>query len=1216
MDIIRFAIQNPVKVTVGVILILLFGVLSLAAIPVQLTPDVERPVITVSTLWPGRSPEEIEQSILVEQEEKLKSVQGLYKMYSTAELGRGIITLEFRVGYDIDRALQDVSNQIQEVRSYPQDAEKPIIRASDTASDDAVAYCLIQAEDPNFDVAEFYDYAERTVKPALERIPGVSEVNIFGGREHQVQVRFDPVALAQRGISPAELAAALRADNINESAGELAHGRLDVRFRVIGQYDSLEPIRRTVIKYDDRQTPIRVEDVAQVTLVLEKRVYFNQCKGRPSMSLFIKREIGANVLEVMKQVRRMLEELNGPGGPLQSFKHDRYKIRLRLVSDDTYYIYQALGVVRDNLLLGSLLAIGVLWLFLRSFRPTAIIALAIPISVVGTFVVVAGAGRNVNIISLAGLAFAAGMVVDNAIVVLENIDRHMAMHESAPLAAYRGTKEVWGAILASTLTTVAVFGPVLTIQEETGQLFYDLALAISAAVLLSLVVSVIVIPPAAARFIRPEQPSGLLSRMVHSLFGLAPLLQWVVHGFARLIYLLCWPSWAGVWLRVLIVALFTVGSIALAWMWMLPASYLPEGNKNFIFALMFNPPSYSVEQNSRIGQQLEQTLRPYWEARSTEEATAIGPVVDPQTGQPIPKVPPIDEYFFVVVRGRLFMIATSKDPENVRPLKAVLAQAMSRIPGTYGMASQRSIFGRNVGSSNSVEVEVVGTNLERLKTSAAYLQQKLFGAFSRFAVRSDPLNFNEAGPERQIFIDQIRAKQLGLDVQSLAIAARSMIDGAKVGEFNFEGENIDLVIIRDPALPLSPDQWDELPLAVREETGRTVVVPLGELVQGKAAEASQSIRRVEQMRAITFTVQPPPEMALEEAEALIADLVAQARAEGGISSDVQVRMAGNADKLTQVRRALLGQWTGWNWDSLFSVGLSRFFLALVITYLLMAALFESFLYPLVIMFSVPLAMVGGFVGLRLVRLVDPTQQLDTITMLGFVILIGIVVNNAILLVHQALNFMRGIGESEEDVREPLPPREAIRESVRTRIRPIFMTATTTLFGMTPLVVAPGAGSELYRGLGAMVVGGLTCSTIFTLVVVPLLFSLMLDAQMALGRVVARRGGQPAPAPMPTAPAGQLARLGSTPASSEMPTGMVPSEALGGMGPPGAIPALFFSPVSKTLVPEAGGPASSVSLLSEMARSENGPEPPLADQLAPSETPPVRAPVPPDARHTP
>jgi len=267
------------------------------------------------------------------------------------------------------------------------------------------------------------------------------------------------------------------------------------------------------------------------------------------------------------------------------------------------------------------------------------------------------------------------------------------------------------------------------------------------------------------------------------------------------------------------------------------------------------------------------------------------------------------------------------------------------------------------------------------------------------------------------------------------------------------------------------------------------------------ADASQSIRRIEQQRAVSFTVNPPPEMALEEAQARIEELVAQLRFAGGMASEVRVEMSGNADKLTQVRTALLGHWDGWNLPSLKSVGLSRLFLALVITYLLMAALFESFLYPFVILFSVPLATVGGFIGLRLVRILEPTQQLDTLTMLGFVILIGVVVNNAILLVHQALNFMRGLGESEDDFCEPLSPREAIRESVKTRIRPIFMTTATSVIGMLPLVLAPGAGSELYRGLGAVVVGGLICSTLFTLVVVPLLFSLVLDAKTFLVRIV-------------------------------------------------------------------------------------------------------------------
>ncbi len=1100
MDLIRFSIENPVKVAVGVILILLFGVISLTAIPIQLTPDVERPVVTVRTEWRGRSPEEIEESILIEQEEKLKTLQGLWKMTSTADLGRAMITLEFNVGFPITRALQEVASRLDEVREYPDDVDRPVIRASDSASDDAVAYGLLEAEDPDYEVARCYDFADRFVKPALERIPGVAEIGIFGGREHQVQVRFHPVALAQRGITIDEFRNALRMDNVNESAGDMAHGRQDVRFRVMGQFESLEPLRRTIVKNDAEGVPIRVEDVADVVLDLEKKVYFDQCKGKTSMTVYVKRETGANVLDIMDDVRRVLAELNAPGGLLRSYKNDRYGLSLRLVADDTYYIHRSVGLVQENMVVGGGLAVLVLLLFLRSTRPTLIIAVAIPISVVGTFVVMALTGRNLNVISLAGLSFAVGMVVDNAIVVLENIDRHMAMGERAVEAAYRGTKEVWGAILSSTLTTVAVFAPVLTIQEESGQLFYDIALAVSAAVVLSLVVSVTVIPTAGTKFLRSRRKThGPLGKALHSLFGLAPLLEWGCDTFARIIHLMTYRSLAGAWLRVVVIAAITIAAVGLSWALMLPASYLPDGNKNFTFGMMFNPPGYSLEQNTSVAERLEDSVRPYWEAKNSEEAGAIAPLVDMQTGKPIENVPALDEFFFVVSRGRVFMMTTSKDPENVRPVKAILTRAMSKIPGSYGYSSQRSIFGRNSGGSNSIEVEVVGTDMQRLKSSAAYLQNQLMATFSRFAVRSDPMTFNEAGPERQVVIDQVRAKELGLNVQSLAVAARALIDGAVVGDFNFDGDNIDLVVIRDPHIELTPDDLAEVPLAVAEEDGRRAILPLGDVVHFVEADASQSIRRVEQRRAVTFTVNPPAEMALEEAQAKIDELVAAARRAGGMASDVRVNLSGNADKLTQVRTALLGDWTGWNVESLKSVGLSRFFLALLITYLLMAALFESFLYPFVILLSVPLATVGGFIGLRFVRVMDPTQQLDTLTMLGFILLIGVVVNNAILLVHQALNFMRGIGEGEHDTFEPLPPREAIRQSVKTRIRPIFMTTATSVFGMLPLVLAPGPGSELYRGLGAVVVGGLVCSTLFTLLVVPLLFSLVVDAKLLVSR---------------------------------------------------------------------------------------------------------------------
>ena len=1101
MNIIRFAIENPVKVTVGVILVLLFGVLAVVAIPVQMTPDVDRPLVRVTTLWPGRSPEEIERSILQEQEEQLKTIPGLSKMTSTAEVGVAQVEMEFDIDVSMDRALQEVSNKLNEVSDYPDNVERPVIKASSSAEENAIAVCFVQSVDPTYDVAEFYDYFDRHIKPYLERIPGVSEVDLKGGREHQVHIQIDPNAVARRGLTWEQIRTALRLDNVNESGGDLADGRLDVRYRVIGQYDSLDRIRKAVIRYDDG-APVRIEDVARVTLTLEKNTHFDRSKGTRTMGLLLRRETGANVVKIMREFRKRLVETNEPGGLCAQFKHDRYKIRMHMIYDETEYINDAISLVTDNLLIGGALAALMLLLFLRSIRPTMIVALAIPISVVGTFVVMHLAGRNLNVVSLAGLSFAVGMVVDNAIVVLENIDRHLHMGEGPLTAAYRGTKEVWGAILSSTLTTIAVFAPVLTIREEAGQLFHDIALAVCAAVGFSLIVSITVIPAAAAAWLRPKaRTHGVLWASLHGLLGLARASDWLGRKYSRLIHMLTFRSISGVWARVVIVAVATAVSVIGAMRMAPPASYLPNGNRNFVLGMMFTPPSYSYDQNVLLGNRIEKQLKPYWEAKNSAEATAVKPLFD-MNGERVKRVAAIEEMIVIVSRGRVFMICRSRDAQHPRDLVPVLQNMMREHPGCYGFAMQPSIFGRFAGG-DSVDVELVGNNMDNLRASAEALQQRLFGRFSPFSIRADPQSFELAGPERQIVIDQIRAKELDLNVQTLAIGVRGLIDGAVVGDFNFEGDTIDIVVIRDPRIPLTPEGLANVPLAVTQKDGSVTQLPLADLVAIRRADASKSIKRVEQQRAITFTVNPPGTMALEEARGEIERLVDQARLAGEITADVAVRFSGNADRLSQTQQALLGKWTGWNADSLMSVGFSRFFLALVITFLLMAALFESFVYPLVILLSVPMAMVGGFMGLAMVRAAHPEQQLDTLTMLGFIILIGIVVNNAILLVHQALNFMRGVGESEGNVREPLEPRQAIAESVRTRIRPIFMTTATSVCGMLPLVIAPGSGSEIYRGLGAVVVGGLSISTVFTLLVVPLMLSLVIDIRTGLTRLLGR-----------------------------------------------------------------------------------------------------------------
>ena len=1158
MDPIRFAIQNPVKVAVGVILIVLFGLIALETIPIQLTPNVDQPVVTIETDWVGRSPEQVEKDIVEEQEDKLKGISGLKTMTATSREGQASIQLEFNIGTDMTRALQEVSDSLREVPSYPDDVDEPVITAADSAQENAIAWIILDSTDPEFDIQGFYDTADKRIKPILERVEGVGEINIFGGREREVHVEFDPVRLAQRDITAGQLVEALRRENVDVSAGGLNEGRRDVRVTTVGQYDDLDQVRQTVVAYDDAGGPIRVGDVAEVALTLQERRGFVRSRGEVALAVQVIRETGSNVISTMADLRERIDFINaellpslGPG------------LKLRQVYDESVYIEESIALVQNNLVIGGVLAVVALLLFLAApskpvrvlslavismgcavawlalpggwwswvilavlavavgaafivSRPTAIIALAIPISVVGTFVVMAGLGRNLNVVSLAGLAFAVGMVVDAAIVVLENIDRHLAMGKRPRKAAYDAATEVWGAILASTLTTLAVFLPVIFIQEEAGQLFRDIAIAICAAVTLSLIVSVTVIPAASAGFLRArkraDDQQGEKNESDHAdarfavhheeeARGPMRLFRRGVEGFASLIYWLTARTPSRVALRIGIVAAFTLIALVGSWLLMPPTSYLPSGNRNLVFGIVLNPSGYSVAQNEALARDMERVLRPYWEAESQEDVDTLPPLTTPMMmgGQPIEGLSGIENNFLVTFGSRMFGGATSADPDNVAPLGDLMTRAFFEPAGTMGFAQQASIFGRGLGGTNAIDVDVSSDDLDQLAAASAALLGRFRGEFGHPNARPEPSNFDDPAPEREIRIVPELASAVGVTTQAVGVAVRAMVDGVTIGDYRLGGDSIDLVLIRDPSTQISLDELLQTPIVVPDRvTGESKIIPLGAVARVQPADSPQEIRRIEQLRSITLTVTPEG-MALETGIDRINEIIADARDAGQIPDGVEVRLSGTADKLTQVRSALLGHWSGWNMDSFFSIGFSSLFIALLVTYLLMAALFESFLYPAVILFSVPLATVGGFGGLAIMHSVRPSQQLDVLTMLGFIILIGIVVNNAILIVHQSLNFMRGEGETDasDNPYEPMAPREAIRESVRTRIRPIFMTTLTSVAGMLPLVLMPGSGSELYGGLGSVVVGGLVVSTLFTLIVVPLLFSLVLDAKRAL-----------------------------------------------------------------------------------------------------------------------
>ncbi len=1106
MDIIRFAISNPVKVSVGVLLLMLFGLLALLTIPIQLTPNVDQPKLTVETNWIGRSPEEIETEVIQEQEDKLKSVSNLSKMTATANTGQGSIEMEFYVGTDMNRIRQEVSDKLREVAEYPDDVDEPVIASGDTDPSSAIAWLLIKSEEPGFDVQSIGDQVEDRVKPYLETIEGVTQVNVYGGREREVHIQIDPRELAQRGITFNTLRSAIQGENINVSAGDLAEGRLDIRVRTVGQYDNVQDVLDTVVA-DTNAGQVRVSDLGSVIETLEKRRSFVRSKGSTSLAMPVFRETGANVITVMDELRKRIEVVNE-----QILPTIGPKLTMIQVYDETNYINQAINLVQNNLWLGGTLAGLVLLMFLRTIRPTIVVAMSIPISIIGTFVVMTAAGRNLNVISLAGLAFAVGMVVDAAIVVLENIDRHLTMGKPVRIAAYDAAKEVWGAILASTLTTVAVFVPVIFLEEEAGQLFRDIAIAICAAVLLSLVVSITVIPTASARFLRRRktEPNNREARPnLRSLFGLTPKLAKLTDGYAQLVYSVTAPNAVNVLLRIGVVAVMTVISLGGAYLLMPPTSYLPAGNQNLVFGIMLTPPGYNVEQNSKIGNHMEARLKPYWEAQNYGDLKDLPPVIHPFSGMPVMNVPPIDNFFFVSFGGSVFYGAISVYDQNVKPLEGLLMWAGSGVPSSIGFAFQQGLFGRDMMGGNSIDIEIVGQDLDQIRDEAAALLGDLRGAYGYGNVQPQPGNFDQPSREARVKVDYVKASALGIQAGDLGGAIRGLVDGLQIGDYRMDGDNVDLLLTRHPDLPLTTETLEMVPLAYHDSNGEVGIVPLSHVADIIQTMSPQQIRRINYQRAVTLSLSAPEGMPLEQLTTETQATIDRLTEAGQLSPKTTVTISGTADKLTQVRRALLGEWHGFSTQSIVSMLTSRMFLALLVTFLLMAALFESYLYPLVIMFSVPLATVGGFLGLAVVRAYDDSQQLDTLTMLGFVILIGIVVNNAILIVHQALNYMRGVGEGEGDTTGAMPPREAIRESVRSRIRPIFMTTATSVCGMLPLVLMPGSGSELYKGLGSVVVGGLIVSTLFTLIVVPLLFSLVLDAREYYFQLRGRRLTQPA-----------------------------------------------------------------------------------------------------------
>ncbi|HID28757.1 MAG TPA: efflux RND transporter permease subunit [Desulfobacterales bacterium] len=1048
MKLVDVAIKKPVTVTVGVILLVLFGLISLFRIPIQLTPNVDIPEISVETVWRGASPLEVEREIIDVQEDELKNVEGLDEMKSESADGLAYINLLFEIGTDPDAALLKVSNKLDQVKRYPDDMEKPIIK-SGGRHEQAIAWIILRALDGYEGVLSHeYDFCDEYVKPRIERISGVASANIYGGQERELHVIVDSDALAARNITIPELMLALDVENRNISAGDFDEGKRRYIARTVGEYESPGDVSRVIIKRVNG-APVTVGDIARVSLGYEDIDLVVRHEGVPTIVMNAVRETGSNVLVVMKKIQEAYEELNN--GILKE-----RKLEFVQAYDETSYIYSAIRLVKQNIFVGGILAVTVLLLFLRNVTSTLIVSLAIPISVVGTFLVMTLFGRNINVVSLAGMSFAIGMVVDNSIVVFENIFRHREMGKSRAQAAYDGTVEVWGAVLASTLTTIAVFVPIVFVEEEAGQLFRDIAIAISSSVGLSLLVSMTVIPTLSSKILGKVQRTEPSSKRPWSIYRLA---SGFTDGIARFVYWMCGRVSARLGLAVLMTGL----AIGMAWFLMPKTEYLPEGNREILFGVLLPPPGYNLGELQNIAKTVEKDILPLIEHEEKSEAASK---LD---------LPPVRNFFYVAWGQQVFMGIVSKIQERTRELLPYVYGVLKKIPGMIAIVQQPSLFARGIGEGRSIEIEIKGPELERLIALGQQIFGKVLQVMPQAQVRPIP-SLDLGNPEMRVIPNRDRLTRLGMTTADLGKSVDAFVDGATASNYRIFGDEIDLVV-KAEEMRLERTQ-DLANLLIQTPKGERVT--LGSLAEIGLEEGPTQINHIDSERAITVQVIPPMEVPLETAMATVRDKVVEPiKAGGTLGTLYRIDLSGTADDLTRTRSAI--QW--------------NLILAVIISYLLMSALFENFLYPLIIMFSVPLAAAGGFVGLLLVNLFIAYQALDIITMLGFVLLIGIVVNNAILIVHQALNNIRYAD---------MPTREAIQESVRTRIRPIYMSAITSVFGMLPLVLTPGAGSEFYRGLGSVVVGGLLVSTVFTIFLVPALLSLVLDASGAMKRALRTR----------------------------------------------------------------------------------------------------------------
>lgn len=825
-------LQRGTLVAVVTAMMMLLGIIAATRVPVQMIPDLDTRVITIQTGWPGATPQDVEKEILIEQESYLRGLPDLKRMTSLASTGRAQIELEFPFGIEINDALLRVNNALSQVPSYPENVDEPVLR-TDSFSYNAFMAFVVVPQDGNplgLDINMLLDFVDDRARPALERVPGVSQVQVRGGAERQVRILVDPDALASRGITMAEMRDAIRARNVDISAGDIDSGKRRYLLRTAGRFRTLAEFEDLILTRRG-DSIVRLRDVATIDFTHSELRSLSYSDGEANIRLGLIRQTGSNVIAIKKAVLPIVDQLNEdvlhPAG-----------LQMKLSNDDVMYVEDSVANVVKNIAIGAFLAALVMALFLRSATATLIGMSGMPICTVAGFIGLLLLDRTINVISLAGIAFAIGMTIDNTIVVLESIQQERQKGKTRYQAAHDGVLGVWTAVLSGTMTTVLVFLPLLFIQEEAGQLFSDIGIAISSSILMSMLVAIVVVPVVYAvlpgRKGKDENATPAAPRPPKIL---TPL-NWLVGSSIR---------------RLACMASVLIGTLAAVVTLTPPAEYLPEGEEAKTFSTMIAPPGYSLREMEKIALDIQADLLP---ALNADPA-------DFDAGRDT--IPALDRVSIGVQPESLRVISVTKNPRHIEALMDILNARFREIPGMRAFSSRGSIISSNDGGTRAVALDISGLDLPEIYETAARVNLMAAEKIPDAQINSTPSSLTLGQPLLEIHPRWERLEELGYNARDFGFAVSALSDGAFVDEFFLGDDKIDIFLFSPRGDRQHLERLPDLPL----HTPQGSIVPLGSLADIRETVDTAQIRRVDGRRTVTLYIVPPRSIALETAVATV-----------------------------------------------------------------------------------------------------------------------------------------------------------------------------------------------------------------------------------------------------------------------------------------------------------------------------------------------------------